>query len=81
MTERKDNVHWFGAEKDPAIVFNFNASGTKETTFDPIVSRKPGRYYVDPVSPVEDGRIVARHLSKEEAHGRFERHPLSFFEV
>ncbi len=81
MTETKDNAHWFGAEQEPVIVFNFNLSGTSERTFDPPGSRHRARYYLDPTIPKKDDKIIAREITKEEAHERFEKRPLSFFKA
>jgi hypothetical protein len=79
-TEFLDNVHWFGAETEPAIVLNCAANGGMRDTFDPLTSRPTGRYYVDATSLARaDDLIAAPELDAEEARTRFATHALSEF--
>lgn len=79
-TEFHNNVHWFGAESQPAIVLNYNINGGIEKTFDPKGGREVGRYYLDPtVSDREGDLIAAPELGYEEAIARFAERPLSAF--
>jgi hypothetical protein len=82
MTETKDNVHWFGTDDEPAVILNFNVSGTAERTFDVPGSRNKARYYLDPLSEEADGGLIlAEEIDKSEAHRRFARHSLRDFPV
>lgn len=79
-TEFHNNVHWFGAEKEPAIVLNYNINGGIEKTFDPKGDRGVGRYYLDPTVSDRDGDLIAApELGSEEAIARFAARPLSAF--
>ncbi len=79
-TERLDNVHWFGAETEPAVVINYALNGGFRDTFDPPGSRPVGRYYVDPTTADHiDGLIAAPELAAEAAHAQFAGHALSEF--
>jgi hypothetical protein len=63
MTELKNNVHWFGAVDQPALILDANFSGTLDKTFDLPGSRKNGRYYVDPTKGRAGALIVAQEIS------------------
>ncbi|MEO8602799.1 MAG: hypothetical protein ABI629_09500 [bacterium] len=78
-TEQLDNVHWFGAETEPAIVLNYSLNGGIRDTFDAPRTRGVGRYYLDPTGAVRDGVIVAPQISEEAARARFASQPLSAF--
>lgn len=78
-TERIDNVHWFGAVDQPAVVFNYSLNGGLRDLLEPTAERGPGRYFVDPTAAPVDGLIVAPHLGEDEAESRFAHHPLSDF--
>ena len=78
-TERIDNVHWFGAVDQPAVVLNYSLNGGLRDLVEPDARRGPGRYFVDPTAAPSDGLIVAPHLSEAEADARFADRPLRAF--
>lgn len=78
-TERIDNVHWFGAVGEPAVVFNYSINGGLRDLVEPGAARGPGRYFVDPTAAPRDGLIIAPHLSEAEADARFAGRPLRDF--
>lgn len=80
MTESKNNVHWFGSDDLPAVILNFNASGTAERTFDALKSRNKARYFIDPLFGKSDGGLLlAKEIGKAEAYRRFGRRSLNEF--
>ena len=82
MTENKDNVHWFGAVDEPAVILNYNISGTYQKTFDPLGSRHKKRYHVDPMTGEHsNGMIIAREMTKDEAYEKYSSRPLSEFKI
>ena len=82
MTEQKNNVHWFGAGDEAALILNMNISGTPAKTFDVRGSRNKARYYVDPTSQErKDGFILAPEIDRDQAHERFSRRPPSDFPI
>jgi hypothetical protein len=78
-TERIDNVHWFGAVDQPAVVFNYSLNGGLQDLLEPTAERDPGRFFIDPTAAPVDGLIVAPHLSADEAKSRFAHQPLGAF--
>lgn len=63
VSDERDNVHWFRAERGPAFMFNvavFGLDGTRDFT---------GRDYIDPLGAdrLGDGRLRARRITYEEA--------------
>lgn len=79
-TERLTNVHWFGAEGEPAVVVNYSLNGGFRDTFDAPDSRPVGRYFVDPTASDRiDDLIAAPELASDDAHARFASHALSEF--
>ena len=67
-TEKRNNVHWFGALEERAVILDVNVQGHEGTTD----ASLRGRLYVDPTGPVdEDGRIASRKLGAREASVRF----------
>lgn len=80
-TERIDNVHWFGAVDQPAVILNYSLNGGLRDLVEPDARREPGRYFVDPTAAPVDGLIIAPHLSKAEAEARFATRPLRAFAV
>lgn len=78
-TERIDNVHWFGAVDQPAVVLNYSLNGGLRDLVEPDARRGPGRYFIDPTAAPSDGLIVAPHLSEAEADARFAKRPVRAF--
>lgn len=79
MTEHKHNVHWFGTESSPAVVFNFNVQGTPDSTFDSRQLRAPGRSYLDPMGARDGDFLIASEISRELSLELFAHRPLSDF--
>ena len=78
MTETVNNVHWFGATANAALLFNFQVKGIPGPRFDS--DRNSAREYLDPtVHRNTSGDLVARELTKIEATDRFEKCHLSEF--
>jgi hypothetical protein len=78
-TEVDRNVHWFGSDENPAVQLNFFITGYQAWTFDAAPERR-GRTYYDVTGEVTaDGLIVARELTSEEAHRRFQHRMPSEF--
>ncbi len=80
-SEWQNNVHWFSAEGGPAIIFNINARGYEDTTFNDTDHGPYGRRYLDPVHFDTDGLITAETLNEEEAWRLFHNRHLSDFPV
>lgn len=79
-TEFFNNVHWFGAEEQPALVLNYNINGGIKETFDPRGKREVGRYYLDPTLEGREGDlIVAPEIGADEAMAKFSSRPPSAF--
>lgn len=73
-TEHETNVHWFGAEDEPAVLLDFfvEGRGLYATPFEPDPTRPLGRRYLDPTgAPGADGLVAAEELSPGEAYRRF----------
>jgi hypothetical protein len=72
MTEWRDNVHWFSTSSQPALLFNCQASRLNCKRFDPKGNVKAKRDNIDPTGErLSSGLIIAKHISKEEAHAKF----------
>jgi hypothetical protein len=83
MTDHKNNVHWFGAEDEPAVILDFfvEGKGLYEAPFESDPNRLLGRYYLDPTGkPDADNLIATRELSTEEAYRRFAAKSITSFE-
>ncbi|MFK5977810.1 MAG: hypothetical protein QM488_02855 [Rhizobiaceae bacterium] len=79
-SEWQRNVHWFCAVDGPAVIFNINARGFEETTFD--ADEGPfGRCYIDPTQFDETGLIVTEEFDAERAHSLFQGRRLDKFPV
>ena len=79
-TEYASNVHWFGANDEPAVVLNINVRGVLEDTFDAMGQRAAGRYYLDPTTIDRDGDlIVAPEIDSDKAFDMFANHALRKF--
>lgn len=81
VSEWSRNAHWFCGHGGPALLFNINARGYEEQTFDPSDDGPFGRRYLDPTIINDAGEIVAEQLDKEEAERRFQGKTLSEFPV
>jgi hypothetical protein len=82
-TDHQTNVHWFGAEDEPAVLLDFfvEGRGLYEAPFEPDPTRPLGRRYLDPTgAPGADTLIAAKELSPEEAYRRFAAKRLSAFD-
>jgi hypothetical protein len=82
-TDHETNVHWFGAEDEPAVLLDFfvEGRGLYEAPFEPDPTRPLGRRYLDPTgAPGADTLIAAKELSPEEAYRRFAAKRLSAFD-
>jgi hypothetical protein len=73
------NVHWFCATDGPAVVFNINARGYENSTFDNQDTGPFGRRYLDPTNYDSSGLITCSHFDESEAEQRFQNKPLSGF--
>ena len=78
-SEWHSNVHWFAAVDGPAILFNINARGYEQETFDTSEGQPFGRRYVDPTVFDLHGRAVCTEFDETEANRRFQDRPLSDF--
>ncbi len=82
-TDCENNVHWFGAEDEPAVLLDFfvEGRGLYQRPFETDPGRPLGRCYLDPTgAPGADGLIAARELSPEEAYRRFAARSLLAFD-
>lgn len=77
-TEFHTNVHWFHAVGGPALIFNLNARGYEDETFE-AEEAGFGRRYVDPTALGSDGLAICEEFGAEEAEARFAGRPLSSF--
>jgi hypothetical protein len=67
ISDHKDNVHWFRAEKDGACIFNVHVFGYNPENKNPIA-----RVYVDPEGEkVAGGLIVAKKMTSSECHKKY----------
>jgi len=67
ISDHKDNVHWFKAEKDAAFIFNVHIMG-----YNPESTKVPRRVYVDPEGEkTSGGLIVARKVTSKECHQKY----------
>ncbi|MBL4890695.1 MAG: hypothetical protein JKX91_02490 [Rhizobiaceae bacterium] len=74
------NVHWFCAVGGPAVIFNINARGFEEKTFDADEGAF-GRCYINPTNFDEAGRIITEEFNVERAHELFQGRRLDEFPV
>jgi hypothetical protein len=82
MTEWRDNIHWFSTSSQPALLFNCQASRLNCKRFDPNADVNAKRDYIDPTgTKLPGGLIAAKHISKAEAHAKFEKVNLNNFPV
>lgn len=79
-SEWKNNIHWFEAIDGPALIFNTNARGFEQSTFEKSHDRF-GRCYVDPTKVAEDGLIHCDEFDEIEAKARFGGTPLRNFPI
>jgi hypothetical protein len=79
-SEWNRNVHWFQAVDGPALIFNTNARGFEEKTFD-FEEGGFGRRYIDPTNFTLDGLIEAAEFDHEQAMQRFGGKSLDEFPV
>ena len=67
VSDHRDNVHWFVAESDAAFIFNVHVAG-----YDPEITEKPGRLYLDPHGEaLGGGRIRAPRMTLAESRAKF----------
>ena len=82
MTDKRLNVHWFGAGAAPVLALNINVENAMrpEDTFHGRGETRPfGPYWVDPTGPADaDGVILARNMDKEQAE-QFAVRPVADF--
>jgi len=78
-SEWKNNVHWFCAVEGPAVVFQVNARGYENETFDKNDDGPFGRRYIDPTRFDDSGLITCDQFDESEAERRFQGQPLSNF--
>ena len=66
------NAHWFVAGRDgPALIFNCNARGFEQTTFDPADGRALGRKLLHPAREAMAEGVVAREIDVPEAYATY----------
>lgn len=66
------NAHWFAAgHAGPALIWNCNARGFEDRTFDPSDGRPLGRRLLHPSETAYEGGISAREIDVEEAYRTF----------
>lgn len=80
-SEWQNNVHWFCGIGGPAVVFQVNARGYENSTFDKDDNGPFGRRYIDPTQFSDDGLITCNQFDEAEAERRFQGRPLSDFAV
>ena len=78
-SEWSRNVHWFQAVDGPALIFNTNARGFEQNTFDD--DGGFGRRYIDPTLFQSDNLIIGEEFDTSEAHARFAGKSLDRFPV
>ncbi|MBL4725542.1 MAG: hypothetical protein JKY83_02475 [Rhizobiaceae bacterium] len=79
-SEWSRNVHWFCAVDGPVVIFNINARGFEDKTFD-VDEGTFGRCYIDPTQFDEAGLIVTEEFDAEHAHELFQGRELKEFPV
>lgn len=79
-SEWSRNVHWFCAVDGPAVIFNINARGFEEQTFDSAEGAF-GRCYIDPTHFDEDGLIRTEEFDADHAHELFQGRTLNEFPI
>lgn len=79
-SEWSRNVHWFCAVDGPVVIFNINARGFEDKTFDADEGTF-GRCYIDPTQFDEAGLIVTEEFDAERAHELFQGRELKEFPV
>lgn len=77
MAEDKDNVHWFGAVKEPALLFDTRVTYKPLRMFDSKSELIGKRDFVDPtLGSTAGGDILARNISRDEAYEKFAKRPV-----
>lgn len=79
-SEWSRNVHWFCAVNGPAVIFNINARGFEDKTFDADEGAF-GRCYIDPTQFDDAGLIVSEEFDSEHAHSLFQGRRLDEFPI
>ncbi|PCI04378.1 MAG: hypothetical protein COB78_08665 [Hyphomicrobiales bacterium] len=79
-SEWSKNVHWFCAEGGPAVIFNINARGFEDKTFDTDEAAF-GRCYIDPTQFDNTGLIITEEFDAERAHELFQGRRLDEFPI
>jgi hypothetical protein len=80
-SEWHNNVHWFCAVEGPAVLFQVNARGYENSTFDKDDDGPFGRRYIDPTQFESSGLITCNQFDEAEAERLFQGRPLSDFPV
>ena len=66
ISDYKDNIHWFKANTDQAVILNIHLRDLKNGP------KKPGRVYLNPLGGKYGGdNILAQRLSREQAYSMF----------
>ena len=78
-SEWSNNVHWFGAVDEPALMFSIDARGYECSTFHSDDVESFGRRYLDPTDFDCNGYSIGVGLAEDIAKERFEDKPLSDF--
>lgn len=79
MTEEKNNIHWFGTEKNAAVMLTTTILDLPESP-KYYFGLRGGRIYVDPTgAPDKNNFKIVKIIKKDEADAKFRRKPLSYF--
>ncbi len=66
ISDELNNIHWFKANSEIAMLLNFNVKNLKKGP------KKPGRVYLDPLGKKSDkGLILAKIISRKKAYQLF----------
>lgn len=80
-TEYLNNVHWFGATDEPAIVVNFNVKGFLNDTFDSLSNKASERAYLDLANCTRDEQVIyAEEITQRKAYYLFSNRALRDFD-